>query len=71
MYFHFYKIYMKVTIYPLLEHVMETWKQFEIKISQKYFKLFKSNQINFIVTLPQHMCLGEWNSWECAETIYL
>ncbi len=50
---------MKVTIYPLLEHVMETWKQFEIKISQKYFKLFKSNQINFIVTLPQHMCLGE------------
>ncbi len=26
----------------------------------------KSNQITFIVTSPQHKCLGEWNSWECA-----
>ncbi len=29
----------------------------------------------FIVTSSQHMCLGEWNSWECApdsaETIYI
>ncbi len=35
----------------------------------------KSNQITFIVTSPQHMCLGEWNSWErapdSAKTIYL
>ncbi len=34
-----------------------------------------SNQITFIVTSPQHMCLGEWNSWErapdSAETIYI
>ncbi len=33
------------------------------------------NQITFIVTSSQHMCLGEWNSWECApdsaETIYI
>ncbi len=26
----------------------------------------KSNQITFIVTSPQHECLGEWNSWERA-----
>ncbi len=26
----------------------------------------KSNQITFIVTSPQHKCLGEWNSWERA-----
>ncbi len=32
-----------------------------------YFaKQNKSNQITFIVTSSQHMCLGEWNSWECA-----
>ncbi len=34
---------------------------------------FKSNQITFIVTSLQHMCLDEWNSWErapdSAETI--
>ncbi len=24
----------------------------------------KSNQITFIVTSSQHMCLDEWNSWE-------
>ncbi len=34
-----------------------------------------SNQITFIVTSPQHVCFGEWNSWECApdsaETIYI
>ncbi len=33
----------------------------------------KSNQITFIVTSSQHMCLDEWNSWErapySAETI--
>ncbi len=28
--------------------------------------LIKSNQITFIVTSPQHKCLGEWNSWEHA-----
>ncbi len=39
---------------------------------------FKSNQITFIVTSPQHKCLGEWNSYERApdsaekqQTIYL
>ncbi len=35
--------------------------------------LIKSNQITFIVTSSQHMCLDEWNSWErapdSAETI--
>ncbi len=28
--------------------------------------LSKSNQITFIVTSPQHKCLGEWNSYERA-----
>ncbi len=31
---------------------------------KNYFYL--SNQITFIVTSPQHKCLGEWNSYECA-----
>ncbi len=40
--------------------------------------LSKSNQITFIVTSPQHKCLGEWNSYERApdsakkqQTIYI
>ncbi len=43
-----------------------------------YFWDVKSNQITFIVTSPQHKCLGEWNSYERApdsaekqQTIYL
>ncbi len=35
----------------------------------------KSNQVIFIVTSPQHMCLSEWNSWEhtpdIEKTIYI
>ncbi len=27
---------------------------------------YKSNQITFIVTSPQHKCLGKWNSYERA-----
>ncbi len=41
-------------------------------------KPLESNQITFIVTSPQHKCLGEWNSYERApdsaekqQTIYL
>ncbi len=30
------------------------------------FESIKSNQITFIVTSPQHKCLGEWNSYERA-----
>ncbi len=30
------------------------------------YKVIKSNQITFIVTSPQHKCLGEWNSYERA-----
>ncbi len=45
-----------------------------IKIVQTFIQgVRKSNQITFIVTSSQHMCLGEWNSWErapdSAETI--
>ncbi len=41
------------------------------------FFQIKSNQITFIVTSPQHKCLGEWNSYERApdsakkKTIYI
>ncbi len=31
-----------------------------------YISKIKSNQITFIVTSPQHKCLGEWNSYERA-----
>ncbi len=37
--------------------------------------IIKSNQITFSATSPQHVCLGEWNSWErapdSAKTIYI
>ncbi len=61
---------------------MQAWWAEDLKkiiISLAVQKLFtgsviKSNQITFIVTSPQHKCLGEWNSWERApdsvETIY-
>ncbi len=46
--------------------------------SQEKTIQMKSNQITFIVTSPQHKCLGEWNSYERApdsaekqQTIYL
>ncbi len=32
----------------------------------KHLLDIKSNQITFIVTSPQHKCLGEWNSYERA-----
>ncbi len=36
-------------------------------ISLTFKKLIiKSNHITFIVTSPQHKCLGEWNSYERA-----
>ncbi len=37
-----------------------------LKVILIFFKIIKSNQITFIVTSPQHKCLGEWNSWERA-----
>ncbi len=50
-----------------------------IDISTQYSFLYrikiKSNQVIFIVTSPQHMCLSEWNSWEhtpdIEKTIYI
>ncbi len=45
---------------------------------KKHPNQIKSNQITFIVTSPQHKCLGEWNSYERApdsaekqQTIYI
>ncbi len=49
-----------------------------IKKQSKSKNQIKSNQITFIVTSPQHKCLGEWNSYERApdsaekqQTIYI
>ncbi len=51
-------------LYSLLR---EKFKQFAMT-SHNCFQNFKikSNQITFIVTSPQHKCLGEWNSYERA-----
>ncbi len=61
----------------LLWKLMLPQKQPGYKLSSEYLQI-KSNQITFIVTSPQHKCLGEWNSYERApdsakkqQTIYL
>ncbi len=48
-------------------------KQKNVRIAHLYLTTLlyfsnqiKSNQITFIVTSPQHKCLGEWNSYERA-----
>ncbi len=55
-------------------HLASVWG----KIITTKSNQIKSNQITFIVTSPQHKCLGEWNSYERApdsaekqQTIYL
>ncbi len=59
-----------------------TWRQEKVSNSSLCYHgqshIFKSNQITFIVTSPQHKCLGEWNSYERApdsaekqQTIYI
>ncbi len=30
----------------------------------QYIETYNQNQITFIVTSPQHKCLGEWNSYK-------
>ncbi len=44
-----------------------------MQLQMNEISFVKSNQITFIVTSSQHMCLDEWNSWErapySAETI--
>ncbi len=49
-----------------------------LKKQKQIYTQIKSNQITFIVTSPQHKCLGEWNSYEHApdsaekqQTIYI
>ncbi len=46
----------KTRIENFIDRVVKLW----------HFKYNKSNQIPFIVTSPQHKCLGEWNSYERA-----
>ncbi len=56
------------------------WDAYELLASHIFCSVLhiKSNQITFIVTSPQHKCLGEWNSYERApdsaekqQTIYI
>ncbi len=59
----------------------EKWKMISLCADLTNFAIMraKSNQITFIVTSPQHKCLGEWNSYERApdsakkqqQTIYI
>ncbi len=57
--------------------LLESWADKLSNIRERELQI-KSNQITFIVTSPQHKCLGEWNSYERApdsaekqQTIYL
>ncbi len=57
-------------------YLNKTWSIQEMEWTDKQTAnnvSFFSNQITFIVTSSQHMCLDEWNSWErapdSAETI--
>ncbi len=50
----------KVCIYPSVKVCI--YPSVKVCISNQ----IKSNQITFIVTSPQHKCLGEWNSYERA-----
>ncbi len=45
-----------------------TYMIYNERISQKHIEMshIKSNQITFIVTWPQHMCLGEWILRACS-----
>ncbi len=48
----------------------------QLLVNENILQSFHSeSQITFIVTSPQHMCLGEWDSWErspdSAEIIYI
>ncbi len=47
-----------------VEHEWDELKRRSIIMDQ--INQIKSNQITFIVTSPQHKCLGEWNSYERA-----
>ncbi len=49
-----------------------------VQVQESWHSHERSNQITFIVTSPQHKCLGEWNSYERApdsaekqQTIYI
>ncbi len=57
----------------ILQQSTDDWSDSDIKSNQNQIT---SNQITFIVTSPQHKCLGEWNSYERApdsakKTIYI
>ncbi len=62
-----------------MNHFLKIFKRKKRPSFRQELQLKKrSNQITFIVTSPQHKCLGEWNSYERApdsaekqQTIYI
>ncbi len=79
---HFGEVFSSRVNPGLLEVLMVVWRGVQGRCGVfVFFKSaieliqIKSNQITFIITSPQHKCLGEWNSWErapdSAETIYI
>ncbi len=52
----------------LTQKIINCWIKslYLFSLRTKLSNQIKSNQITFIVTSPQHKCLGEWNSYERA-----
>ncbi len=57
--------YILVCIWETFWNVMHSYMHAQFAALIAFFKI-KSNQITFIVTSPQHKCLGEWNFYERA-----
>ncbi len=54
-------------LFGLILTCLQIWRRSKlIYILDAWRHQIKSNQITFIVTSPQHKCLGEWNSYERA-----
>ncbi len=64
-------VFLSITFFFFTQHIgLEYWNCIFIYLNMYFYANMdvmckdKSNQITFIVTSPQHMCLGELNSWE-------
>ncbi len=71
------KTFGKTAFFMSLEAIHSVCERGKLQTCDSIIQI-KSNQITFIVTSPQHKCLGEWNSYERApdsaekqQTIYI
>ncbi len=71
------KTFGKTAFFMSLEAIHSVCERGKLQTCDSIIQI-KSNQITFIVTSPQHKCLGEWNAYERApdsaekqQTIYL